>query len=253
MSEAIDTCSDADCACYDRLSAALDRFTEAHYWIHMLEKHYHEADQFRWHVNVFLKAIKEVPDLIGMALQNDPGFPDWYKPVRHDLNSDPLLSKLSKNRDFVVHRGMLKLGSGGTVGITEGRGIKLGISLPIDALEDSDTAMQRYLWVVCDKGDFFGFLNEDEDSLPCVERTWRIPEMEGELIDLCATAWQRTGRTINLVIAKLGAQPLPLSLSCRHSPNDVRFKLYNRAKLREQLEAIRRKASRHDSVDSQAP
>lgn len=109
---------DENCEVYERISAALDRFQEAHFWIHMLEAHYHQADLFRWHLNVFLKALKEVPQLVGMALQKEPGFAGWYKPARKQLTSDPLMAALSKNRDFVVHQGMLKLGSRGAVGIS---------------------------------------------------------------------------------------------------------------------------------------
>ena len=52
---------------YDKLTSALDRFQEAHFWLHMMEQHYHSADQFRWHLNVFMKALKEVPDLIAQG------------------------------------------------------------------------------------------------------------------------------------------------------------------------------------------
>ena len=47
-----------------KMESTLDRFREAHYWIHMIEEHYHQADTFRWYLNAFLKAIKEVPDLL---------------------------------------------------------------------------------------------------------------------------------------------------------------------------------------------
>jgi len=160
--------SDSDA--YQRIGPALDRFQEAHFWIHMLEQYYHMADPFRWHLNVFLKAIKEVPQLIKMTLQNEEGFKAWYATHANNLASNPLLSMLAKQRDYIVHRGTLQLNSRGTLGITEGRGIKLGLAIPVHPFEDSDVAMERYLHVVKKNGDFFGFLAEDEDSLPCVQR-----------------------------------------------------------------------------------
>lgn len=231
-------CGD-DCAAYDKISPALDRFQEAHFWIHKLEEHYHDADLFRWHLNVFLKAIKEVPQLVVMALQNEPGFPAWFKPLRIQLSSDPLMAELSMNRDFVVHRGMLKLGSSGSVGITELRGIKLGIGMPIDPLEDSEVAMDRYVYHAAKDGDFFQFLMDDEDSIPCVERTWKIPSLEGELLDVCTTAWKQTGSLLNEVIGWLQASPIPWTLSCRHNSNRVRFKLFKRTELQEKVRALR--------------
>ena len=59
---------------YDKLTSSLDRFHEAHFWIHMLEEHYHLANPFRWYLNVFLKALKEAPPLLKVALQNEGGF-----------------------------------------------------------------------------------------------------------------------------------------------------------------------------------
>jgi len=204
-----------------------------------LEEHYHEADLFRWYLNVYLKAIKEVPQLILMALQHEPGFPAWFKPVRTHLSEDRLMAELASNRDFVVHRGMLKLGSSGSVGITELRGIKLGIGMPINPLEDSEVAMDRYIHYAAKEGDFFQFLMDDEDSIPCVERAWQIPSLDGELLEICTTAWKRTGDLVNEVIVWLHASPIPWTLSCRHDPNRVRFKLFDRSKLQKKVAELR--------------
>ncbi|OMR58921.1 hypothetical protein AQ765_07200 [Burkholderia pseudomallei] len=126
------------------IESALDRFREAHFWIHALEEYYHFADPFRWHLNAFLKSIKEVPQLIQMGLQNREGFNRWYRQEREKLAVDPLMRFLADKRDFVVHRGMLVPNSHGSIGITEGRGFKLGLTFPVHPLEDSDDAMHRY-------------------------------------------------------------------------------------------------------------
>ena len=93
---------------FERLEPTVDRLQEAHFFLHGLENYYHFADPFRWHLNTFLRAIKEIPQLISMGLQNRPGFPDWYRPKREALSADPLVGYLAQQRDFVVHRGMLK-------------------------------------------------------------------------------------------------------------------------------------------------
>jgi hypothetical protein len=214
---------------YEKIGSALDRFQEAHFWIHMLEEH----------LNAFLRAIKETPQLIKMELQNKPSFKSWYAAHAASLASDPLLNKLSKHRDYVVHRGTLQLNSNGTLGITEGRGIKLGFTITVHPFEDSDAAMERYLRVVMEKGDFFGFLSEDEDSLPCVQREWRLPDFSDEIVELCAAAWLRTGETIDEVLRWLGADPPPLALDCRHSNQRVQFKLYNREALKSRLAELK--------------
>ena len=80
-----------------KIEASLDRFQEAHYWIHMLEEHYHQADPFRWYLNAFLKAIKEVPLLLASELQNEHGF--------KALLSHKLQGSASCSCAFPVHGG----------------------------------------------------------------------------------------------------------------------------------------------------
>jgi hypothetical protein len=222
-----------------KIEAALDRFREAHFWIHSLEQFYHNADPFRWHLNAFLKSIKEVPQLLQMGLQNEVGFPSWFRSEQARLTSDPLMEFLSKQRDIIVHRGMLVPSSHGSIGITEGRGFKLGMTFPVHPLEDSDQAMRRYLYHAAQHEDFLGLLMPDEDSIPCVHRAWRMPPFEEELVDLAALAWLRTGETINAVVQWLNMASEELSLDCRHSSQRVQFKLYDREVLNEELAQIR--------------
>ena len=221
------------------IDPALDRFREAHFWIHALEQHYHDADPFRWHFNAFLKSIKEIPHLLSMSLQNRTGFSKWFKNERERLTADPLMSFLSIKRDFVVHQGMLVPTSRGSIGITEGRGFKLGLSFPVHPLEDSEHAMHRYLYHVLEHGDFLQILMPDDDSLPCIHREWKVAPFEQELVELSAQAWLRTGETINAVVAWLGSEPQELSLRCRHSSQRVQFKLFDRELLNKQLNELR--------------
>lgn len=223
-----------------RIEPALDRFREAHFWIHMLESHYHHSEQFRWHLNVFLKAIKEVPQLIRMGLQHEPGFKVWFEERVEKLHADPLIHFLSKQRDTVVHKGMLVPNSHGSIGITEGRGFKLGMTYPVHPLEDSVDAMERYLYFVAQNDDFLGILTIDEDSMPCVHRSWKLPEFDDDLVDLAAAAWLRLGETVGEVVQWLGVESDPLALDCRHSAQSVQFRLFNRDKLLTRLEQIRK-------------
>ena len=216
---------------YEKLASTIDRFQEAHLWLHTMEDYYHFADKFRWSLNAFLKALNEVPNLIGMELQNQPGFPKWFRDHRHALKSDPLIHALSKGRDRVVHKSMLLPKSTAAVGITEGRGMKLGFGINITPLYDSDHAMHAYLAA----GDVLDVLFPDEDSLPCVEREWRLPDFDEELIDLCSRAWLRVNDTVADVLKWLGEDVPPLTLSCRRPHQAVRFKTYRRDTLRKWL------------------
>ncbi|WP_420419837.1 hypothetical protein [Pacificispira sp.] len=218
---------------YERIGSALDRFQEAHFWIHNMEQCYHRADQIRWFLNVFLKALDEVPQLVSMSLQNANGFAPWFREQKELLKADPLISTLSKTRDFVVHQNMLLPSSAGSVGITELRGMKLGLQLPIHPLEDSQDALIRTARVMKEHEDILGLITPDEDSLPAVHREWQLDDFDEELVDLCARAWLRMGQTLTEVMRWQGVEPLPLSLDCRHGRGDYRMFMMSREKLME--------------------
>ena len=213
----------------DRLEAAMDRIQEAHWFLHDLEEYYHFADPFRWHLNAFLRALKEVPQLISMGLQNGPGLPEWFRPRRDALIADPLIRHLSVQRDFIVHRGMLLPSSSAMVGITDGRGIKFGMGVKVDPMVNSDELMRRFIEASLQSGDFLGVLQEDEESLPCVERHWRLPEFGGEdLVDLCARAWVLVAECLRGVYERLGVDLNAPALNCRHGAQAVRLRVYPR-------------------------
>lgn len=116
--------------------------------------------------------------------------------------------------------------------------MKFGFSFPLHALEGSDAAMDRYLKFAEAKTDFLHILAPDEDSMPCVQREWRLEGVDDEILDVCARAWLRLGEVLAVVVQWLGADAPPLSLECRHSSQRVQFKVYDREKLIKRMEEI---------------
>ena len=212
---------------YERIDSALDRLAEAHFWIHKMEDHYHEADYFRWHLNAFLKALREVPEMIKRSMKGVVGFDDWYRQQIRELKTDVLIRALQQKRNFVVHEAMLLPRSRCTVGITTGSVVKMGMSFEVNPLEDSDSALLRIARRTKDV-DFLGLNTPDEDTLPFVERQWRLEEFEEELVDLCAAGWLRIGQAVADALRWQGVEPPSLSLDCRHGDRDVRRRLYDR-------------------------
>lgn len=223
----------------EKAPASMDRFEEAHFHLHCMERFYHFADEFRWSLGGFLRSLKEVPQLIGMELQGESGFSAWYKKERQVLRDDPLINFLAGHRNFVVHRGMLLPKSSGVVGITKGRGIKFGLAQAINPRQNSDIAMHRHLWAIKNGGvDISGVLpnddgSEDEDTLPCVERVWRLEPFEEGVLDVSAKAWLRLGKTLLAVAVRVGCEEPLLSLTCLHPRQKVQLMLYSRGTLKE--------------------
>ncbi|WP_429183127.1 hypothetical protein [Aeromonas rivipollensis] len=73
-----------------------------------MEYSYHEADQFRWALNSFLRCIKEVIQIATMELQQEAEIASWLKSQRKGLQNDQLIQYLFKQRDLVVHQSMLR-------------------------------------------------------------------------------------------------------------------------------------------------
>ncbi len=220
---------------FQKIESSWDRFQEAHFWLHSMEDAYHYANRFRWCFNAFLRSLKEVPQLLTMETQKHGDLKSWYKQHKTLFLKDPLLQVLSKNRDFIVHQAMLLPESTGAIGITEMKGMKFGMNISINALEDSDIAMDSYLLAIRDKKDVLGILDHDEDSVPCVKRQWKIKEFDVELVELSATAWLRLSETMRLLFEQMGVVVPPHILECRHSLQDVQFKIYEREALKERM------------------
>jgi hypothetical protein len=217
----------------DIIASAIDRLEEAHWNIHQMENNYHESDPFRFALNSFLRVIKEVPQILQMELQNREGFTEWYKERRRSTSQDPLIADLFKKRDIVVHKSMLKPKSSAVLGITEGRGFKLGLGLPLDPFQDSDFLMIRYLFVNNEKEDNFniiGILGSDEESFPCIERNWGLDPFEEGVLDLAVQAWNTIASLIHDTVVWLGEDPskLHLSLNCIHNSAAVSLRTYRR-------------------------
>ena len=185
------------------------------------------------------RALKEVPKLIQMSVQAEPALVTWLRPEMTALRQDPLINYLFETRDFIVHRNRLLPCSTAFIGITEGRGLKWGIRIPLDPTEDSDVLMHAYIVTVKSNGDVFQLLSDDEESSPCVKREWVLEDLpDREIIAVAADAWARVCGLLQAVRETIGLPAIDLSLGCRHSTERVQCRKYNRDTLRQWLDEI---------------
>ncbi len=224
------------------LSSTLDRLEESAWHIRMMEQHYHRADCFRWSLNSFLRSLKEVVQLLTMDVQGKPEIVKWLRAEKEKLNDEPLIAFLFKQRDIIVHRAMLKPASKGTVGFTRGRGLKLGLGMPIDPLADSETAILRYIHIAAKDKDFLGILYTEEDGggeYTCVQREWRMDQFpDTELTELAAQAWERVAKLTLDTATKLGASVIEPNFELQN-PDRVQFEIYRPDWVKEQLETAK--------------
>lgn len=227
-----------------RLFSTLDRLAETEWHANQLVAYYHEANQFRWALNGFLRSAKEITQILQMECQSIDGFVKWYRTPRDAVRSDPVIALLGKRRDIVVHQKSLLPNSEAFIGISEGRGVlKLGLGVPANPLADSDDEMIRYCRFSAAKGDLLQVFSDDEESLPAVQRTWRIDELPDE--DIVALAFSSLEKLAGLVSDTdewLTGSECKIEIE-RFEPRDVPVRMYSRERLREIVEELQSRDS----------
>jgi hypothetical protein len=244
--------SNGRCANYEilkSLESSLDRVQEAAWFIRMMEEHYHSSDQFRWSLNSFLRALKEVAQLVTMEVQQNKELSAWLRAEKILLNEHPLIDYLFKQRDAVVHKAMLKPASKATVGFTRGRGLKIGLGgFPIDPLDDSEVAILRYIYFAAKDRDFLGILYMEEDGggeYTCVQREWRLQQFpDEEIISVAARAWALVAKVAYAAASKLGASIEEPQFKLGN-PNRVQFEIYNPEWVKEKFEMAKLELARN--------
>lgn len=216
-----------DCP-YTLIEPALDRWAECHWHLHQMEDAYHQPVAFRYSTNGFIRAFKEVPQLLVMTTQKSPELRKRITPALEALRSSDLHRILTKRRDFLVHQGMLQLESHGSAGTTEGRKVKISFPFRVNPWESSDEAYVRYKEVCRTDKMMRSLIGPDCDSAPAIWRTWIIKEFPGrDLLDVVFEAWTRLGEVLSETIQAQGGEPLDLSMSCRHDPELIRIKRFS--------------------------
>lgn len=213
---------------HELIETPLDRWSECHWHIHQMEQNYHEPEPFRYALNSFIRAFKEVHELLTRSIQRRPDLKAAIKPAELAFHANDLYRVLHGKRNFIVHHGMLKLQSRGSIGTVEGRRVKMSIAFHVDPQESSVEAYARFK-SLCKKDKVIRSLaGPDCDSQPAVWRTWMIPEFPGrDLLDVAFEAWQLLGALLSAIIEAQGGQPFDLTLPCRHEPELVRIKRFS--------------------------
>lgn len=230
------------------LESSFDRLNEASWNIRQMENNYHNADQFRWAFNGFLRTLKEIISMLSAELQNDnQEIKKIIKSKKEELKNDLLVSFLSKKRDFVVHRSMLKPESKGYIGYFRGSTLKLGLKVPINPLDDSLKAMERYIYILAkdeiDTGSgIFPVLQTEEDGsgeYTGIQREWKLPDFPDELLILATKAWNKVASVVfNIAITK-GAE-LTVPVFETQDINKTQIELYDPEWISEKLEEARK-------------
>ena len=214
---------------HNKIEAALDRWQESHWYLHQIERHYHDADALRYSMNAFIRSLREIPDIVTMELQNHNDFPVWHKPVRRALElEDSLFSQIIRHRRHIVHKSMLKPESKAFIASIRGYTIKMQFGFYVDPFEDSDAAMQRFIELSQKDPILMQVLAPDEIQVLALIREWHIEGFDEEIIESFRRAWIRVTSYLSDVLSYLGETPFPEGIpECFNDPREFRYKKYH--------------------------
>lgn len=211
---------------HENIEAALDRWHESHWYLHQIELNYHDADALRYSMNAFIRSLREIPDMITMALQNHDGFPEWHKLIRKELElKDSLFSKIIQHRRHIVHKSMLKPESKAFVASIRGYTIKAQFGFYVDPFEDSDLSINRFIEHSKKNPILMQALAPDEVQVLALIREWHIEGFDEEIIGAFRNAWLRVTTYLSDILEFLGEERFPEGLPpCFRDSRDFRYK-----------------------------
>ena len=200
--------------------STVDRLQEAHWHLHQMELHYHNASAFRFSLSSFLRSLKEVPSIVAMESQNDPVCRDACRKQRQIVSENKIFKRLGQLRDVIVHKSMIVPLSSVTLGSGNFRGMKIGMGAKGDPRNDSDFEMALLVKTMSREMDVFHIFVDDEDYLPCVHREWRLTDFpEQNILQLASSAWTLAAGVLAAVELAAGRSAQDsLVLACVHDP-----------------------------------
>lgn len=188
------------------LAETHDKFSEAHYFIERMMTEYHEPVPFRYNLNAFLQALRNVTFVLQKELSGRPRFREWYHERQVTMMQDPLLRKFVEGRNIVVKQRSLEINSSAMIGFFRWRTLKLAFDMDVPAHLSSKHLVQHVAPLT-------DFIDEEHSALGeqyGVRREWKAPELgEGNVVTLCDLAWVKIGTVLSEAHDFAGWHSLP--------------------------------------------
>lgn len=200
-----------------------DKFEEAHYFLHKMLENYHNANEFRFNLNAFIQALRNITFALQSEKHNLPDFDKWYELKQIEMKQSELLKNFVEGRNIVVKRGNLEVTSEAVVGMFRYRKSKLGMVIPVDPFSSSEILLKHY------QESFIGLFIDKEHSAIGeqlgVQRVWKVDSIgETEIIQLCFDAWRKIGEVVKEAHDLVGLE-FHIPLDCEENPEEYQILL----------------------------
>ncbi|MED4854863.1 hypothetical protein [Bacillus atrophaeus] len=169
-----------------------DKFLEAHHFLFMMMQNYHYPDGFRYNMNAFIQALRNITFALQSEKRVIPNFDLWYEEKQQWMKGNSLLRNFVESRNIVVKRGNLEIKSEAHIGLFKYRTPKLGMLIPVNPFLPSEQllelASEHYVGL---------FIDEEHSSIgeQCgIQRRWIVDSIgDDEIVEQCLKAWKIIG------------------------------------------------------------
>lgn len=103
----------------------------------MMINNYHDADGFRFNMNAFIQALRNITFALQSEKRNIPNFDTWYEEKQSWMKESALLKNFVEGRNIVVKRGNLAIKSEAEIGLFRYRKHKLGMMMPVNSFNQA--------------------------------------------------------------------------------------------------------------------
>ena len=162
------------------LPSTHDKYNEAQYFFGKLVALYHRPDEFKFNLNAFIQAIRNITFMLQSEERKPEGFAQWYAKKQEEMRADDLLRRFVEARNIIVKRSSLVAMSTARSGLFRGRMLKLAAEHEVPPFTDTVEVLERAKNFALRL-----FLDEEHSAIgeqAGVERTWVVSEIsQGEV------------------------------------------------------------------------
>lgn len=179
------------------LPSTVDKYLEAHYFLWMMAQQYHNPHTFRFNLNAFIQALRNITFMLQSERNKPAKFDEWYASRQEELRQDDLLRRFVEARNLVVKQETLATKSKAFLGVFRHRRCKLGLQGEVSPFSDSVELLERA------KKFMVGFyIDEQHSSIGeeiGIQRTWIVEHVDDDDI---AVACERALRKLGDLVAR---------------------------------------------------
>lgn len=192
-------------------TSTVDKLVECQYFLAMMLRNYHDPSAFRYNLNAFIQALRNVTFMLQSEDNKPDGFDDWYRGNQAKMRENPLLRNFVQARNVVVKQQMLEAKSKCSLGLFRGRRMKIALKGEVPPCVDTLEYLERA------KKFAIGFFIDEKHSAigeqVGVERTWIVEALgDADVVTHCAEALEAIRSIVEEVVEMAGGQKLNLSV-----------------------------------------